>query len=216
MNKPTRHFTVIFDFDGTLADTLYLGMHIYNHIATQLHLKTITEHDVERLRNKRGQDILKELGISLLKVPCIAKKLKSAMNKHINELKPKEGMVAVLVELEKNSIVYGVLTSNSRENVDDFARKNNITMIDFIYTGQNLFAKHKRILSLLKRKNLDPHHVVYVGDEIRDIEAAKKAHIKCIAVTWGFNSKERLKKHNPDFIVASPSELFSAIKQLTV
>lgn len=46
-----------------------------------------------------------------------------------------------------------------------------------------------------------------MGDEIRDIEAAKKAGVGAVAVGWGYNILKILKEQNPDYLVRSPKEL---------
>jgi len=51
--------------------------------------------------------------------------------------------------------------------------------------------------------------MLYVGDEIRDIRAARKVGIAVAAVTWGFNSQEALAAENPDFLVDSPEKFLA-------
>ena len=67
-------------------------------------------------------------------------------------------------------------------------------------------ADKKYVPVYLKNKE-----IVYVADETRDIEAAKKAKVRIISVTWGFNSREILKKQNPDFLVDRPEEILRII-----
>ena len=57
------------------------------------------------------------------------------------------------------------------------------------------------------KQALHPSNVLYVGDEVRDIEAAKKAGIRIAAVTWGYNSKKALEAYKPDYLVTKPEEL---------
>jgi phosphoglycolate phosphatase len=62
---------------------------------------------------------------------------------------------------------------------------------------------------MCKKHQIHHSEVIYVGDEDRDIIAAKKAKIKNIAVSWGYNSKNKLRQLNPDFLVNSPKEMVS-------
>ena len=82
---------------------------------------------------------------------------------------------------------------------------------DFIYAGTTLFGKHKIIKRLLKEKQLLSHEVMYIGDETRDINSAKKSQVKSVGVPWGFNSGEALAKHQPDFLINSPYELMKIL-----
>ncbi|NES07303.1 MAG: HAD hydrolase-like protein, partial [Okeania sp. SIO2F4] len=83
----------------------------------------------------------------------------------------------------------------------------------FITSGTTLFGKHRAIKKYLKSENIQPEEMVYVGDETRDINAAKKAKVKAIAVTWGFNSREALSEYQPDALVEQPQELIEVINK---
>jgi len=96
--------------------------------------------------------------------------------------------------------------------VTEFLKANDLdNLFDFIYSGVTIFGKTTIINNVLKQQQIKLQEVIYVGDETRDIEASKKANIKVIAVTWGFNSPEVLARQNPDFLVHQPSELLEII-----
>ena len=80
-------------------------------------------------------------------------------------------------------------------------------MFDFVYTGSSLFGKHKAMNKMLKNENLKSEGVIYVGDEVRDVEAADKVGLKVVSVDWGFNSREFLNQINPGSVVSSVSDL---------
>ena len=58
---------------------------------------------------------------------------------------------------------------------------------------------------------LSKSDVYFVGDEVRDIEAGKKAGIKTIAVSWGYNTKDALAKEQPDYIIDTPLDLKTVV-----
>lgn len=60
---------------------------------------------------------------------------------------------------------------------------------------------------MIKQKSLNTLTTYYVGDEVRDIEAAHGAKIHAIAVNWGFNSLARLQLVNPDHLISHIEEL---------
>ncbi len=53
--------------------------------------------------------------------------------------------------------------------------------------------------------------VIFIGDETRDIEACKRAGIRCVAVTWGYNSEKSLAAQNPHRVFHRPEELRALI-----
>ena len=199
--------TVIFDFDGTVADTLDCIVNIVNKNSDNFGYKKVTKEDIPYLQGKRPREILSHLGISIFKLPSWTRKIHSDINKEIMNLKPTVNILPILSKLKEEEFQIGILTSNTQDNVRIFLEKNNIEFFDFIYTGKSVFGKSHTINKILKEKKIEKIEVFYVCDEVRDIEAAKRSKIKTIAVSWGYNSKEALQNENPDFLIDTPYEL---------
>lgn len=207
---------IIFDFDGTIADTVDALVNIANRLAQEFGYIPITQEELALLRNLSSREIIKYSGISILKIPFLVKKVKSELKNKIKELKPISGIKNALILLNNNGYRLGIITSNSQDNVTDFLKVNDLdNLFEFVYSGVTIFGKTTIINNVLKQKQIKPQEVIYVGDETRDIEASKKANIKVIAVTWGFNSQEVLAKQNPDFLIHQPEELLEVIKGLS-
>lgn len=206
---------ILFDFDGTIADTLDSIVKITNRLAGEFGYKKTTQEDVEYMRDMNSMQIIKTSGIPIFKVPFLLQMVKLELNHEIQNLKPIPGILEVLQILNNKEYKLGIVTSNSLENVKGFLERNEMNkLFSFVHAGSTLFGKNKAIKSFLKREGICPEEVIYVGDETRDIEAARKAKIKVIAVSWGFNSKAILAKHNPDLAINNPQDLVEAIKCL--
>jgi phosphoglycolate phosphatase len=205
---------IVFDFDGTIADTVDALVTIVNRLALEFGYIQITPEELALLRNFTSREIIKYSGISLFKIPFLLKKVKGELKYKIQELKPIAGIEEALIELHNHGYKLGIITSNSQENVTAFLKNNQLEeYFEFIYSGVTIFGKTTIINNVLKQKNLSTESVIYVGDETRDIEASKKANIKVIAVNWGFNSPEALAKQNPDFLINHPRELLAVIQK---
>ncbi|BAY26119.1 phosphoglycolate phosphatase [Calothrix sp. NIES-2100] len=203
---------IIFDFDGTIADTLDALVGIANRLALEFGYVQITPQELGLLRNLTSREIIRYSGISVLKIPFLVKKVKSELKNKIHEFKPIPGIKEALIELKEDGYKLGIITSNSKDNVTEFLQINDLaSLFDFIYSGVTIFGKTTIINNVLRQKQLKPQQVIYVGDETRDIEASKKANIKVIAVTWGFNSPEVLARQKPDFLIHNPSELLTVV-----
>lgn len=206
---------IMFDFDGTIADTLDAIVSITNRLAVEFGYKQTTQEELAQIQNLNSKEIIKQSGISIFKLPFLLRKVKAELNKEIQRVRPISGIKEALIELKNQGNRLGILTSNSSANVVAFLEKNELEdLFDFIYSGKTLFGKSKVMNNLLKQENIDPKTAIYVGDETRDIEAARKSHIKAIAVSWGFNSAEVLAKHNPDFLIHQPNQLIEVIGSL--
>jgi HAD superfamily hydrolase (TIGR01509 family) len=198
---------IIFDFDGTLADTIDILLSITNRLSAEFGFKSATKEELAQLSNLNSWQILQYSGISIFKFPLLIRRLKAELHSEVPHIQLFPGIKEVLLELKKRGFQLGIITSNSRENVLGALEKNGLQdTFTFIYSGST-FGKHKVINKWLRIENINPEKVVYVGDEIRDIDAAKKTGIKVIAVGWGFNSPQALAAQNPDFLIERPQEL---------
>jgi phosphoglycolate phosphatase len=197
----------VFDFDGTIADSLHMGIDLYNnHIAEKLKCKKIEKNEIEDLKGKNTYKLLKDHDISLIKLPILLYRLKKLMSQKMGDIPLIDGIKQVLISLNKMGYKMGVLTSNNKKNVDDFLNHYELrNLFEFIYSEKNVFGKDKAIKRVMKIENLDK--VIYVGDETRDIEACKKVGVPIISVGWGFNTSANLKKHDPDYFIEDPKEL---------
>lgn len=198
----------IFDFDGTLADSRTTLVKIANELADEFGYDQVTEDEISRLSNLSSRDVFLQSPIPAYKIPFLLKRVKKELNLHIANLKPFIGIKEALTNLKKQGFNLGIVTSNLENNVLDFLKNNELeSYFDFVYSANTLFGKNKIINKLIKKHKLVIDEIVYVGDETRDIEAAKKSKIKVIAVAWGFNSADILAQHQPDFLIDKPQQL---------
>ena len=124
-------------------------------------------------------------------------------------------MAELLPELREHCSCFGILTSNSTENVEAFLEEKGIRdLFTFISSTSKLSGKHKHLRAIEKTFSLDRSQMLYVGDETRDIRASQKAGIHVAAASWGFNSPEALKRQNPTFMLEHPKDLLRACQLL--
>lgn len=206
-----ENLLVIFDFDGTIADTAKSLKILVNKLSDDFDFRKIKEADWQELRNKESKEIFRSLGISLTKLPYILRKIRRDLQKELEKIKPVEGIKEALLEIKNNKCKLGILTSNSSAAVAKFLKINQLDFFDFIRSESDIFNKAKKLNNLLKKEKFDRQNVFYVGDETRDIKAARKAKVKAVAVSWGFNGREILKKQNPDYLVNKPEELIALL-----
>lgn len=199
---------VIFDFDGTICPSFDLFIDELNTLSDSYGHRKIEKGEKTNLRDLSAKEVIKTLRISTLKLPFLMSKLKTNVQSRILNLEPVTGMIEVLQELKARGISMGILTSNSEANVHAWLKVYNLDIFDFVFTGNNLFGKDRHLKFI--SNNLS--EVYYVGDEVRDMEAAKQAHVKSVAVTWGYNSQECLATASPDYLCHQAIELASIIK----
>ena len=211
MNRPLNR-CLIFDFDGTLADTLGEGLKIYNDLAREHGYSGSDPEDVEELRNLDIKRLLSHLGIPKRKAPFHLVTAMHRLRERIRKLPLIEGVREVLPALRDRSEHMGILSSNLTENIETFLDAHNLReQFTFISSIGKLSGKARHLRAIARTFSLNPQEILYVGDEIRDLQAARRARVKAVAVTWGFNSRESLAREAPAFLVEHPRELLDVV-----
>ena len=207
---------VIFDFDGTIADTMDEALRIVNRLAPRYGFAAIDEELAKELRNLRTREVIDRVGIKARLVPKFIAELKAELRKRIDVIRPVPEMPESLLELKERGLKLGILTSNSRSNVEAFLSNCELSgCFSFLEAGSPIFGKARLLRKVLESESsdgsLNREDAVYVGDETRDITAARRVGIKAAAVCWGANTRKALEAMKPDFLLSHPSELCSIV-----
>jgi len=212
MSNIINRDTVIFDFDGTIADTLQEVRLVVNRLAEEHDFKSVSAEELHEMRKLTLTETMKELGISKLLLPILLAKGTRQLKSKIEGIPLIKGMKEVIDEVKTKANVVGVLTSNSTENVELFLERNGMSgYFDFIKSSTLLSGKSKSLKQIFKKINRNASEAIYVGDEVRDIEACQKVGLPIASVTWGFNASEVLKKHRPDYLIDTTEDLKSCL-----
>ncbi len=198
---------LLFDFDGTIADTADAIVKIYNEIAREHGYVLISKQNLAAMRTQSVIENMRYAGVPMLQLPFIIKRVRDELRHKVADLRVIEGIKEPLRTLKAKGYKLYIVSSNSEENIKSFLQHHEILEFDDVFSVFNLFGKHTKIKQLIKANNWEPSSVMYIGDEARDMEAARRANIGCVAVAWGYNSEESLLQHHPDKILRNPNEL---------
>ncbi len=197
---------LVFDFDGTIVDS---GETIYNGLVETLRIDVPA---FEELRKYPAHTLLSALDLKALNVPKLLMQVRAEYKRFLPQLSPCDGIADTIRSLNTQGARLFLCTSNSTENVEQFLRIHDLDQIFETVVGtMAVFGKSRGIKKTLKNFKLAPHETVYVGDETRDIQAARKAGIRCVSVTWGFNHRSILQEYKPDFLVDQAKELLQLL-----
>ena len=202
---PTK--LVIFDFDGTLADTYPVFIDSINALAARHRFRQVTNHDEHALRQLSAIDILRELRLPLWRVPAVASDFRAIMRARIHEVQPFPDIVETLKTMADRRVALAVATSNSIDNVSAVVGSSLLRDLAALECGSPLFGKQHRLRRILQKTQVDGSEAIYVGDEIRDAEAARRAGMPFGAVAWGYTALDALLRHNPEEVFRTPAEL---------
>ncbi|MBN9411213.1 MAG: HAD hydrolase-like protein [Burkholderiales bacterium] len=196
----------IFDFDGTLADSWAVFAQSVNTLAVRHRFRTIGAGEHERLRRLGASQVLRELRLPLWRVPAVAMDLRRIVSGRIAEVKPFEGVPQALRQLLDAGIDLAIASSNTEDNVRAVLGDDLVARMRALECGTGLFGKPQRLRRILRHTACTPAEAVYVGDELRDAEAAREAGMAFCAVTWGYNDAGTLRGADPAHVFATPAD----------
>ncbi len=206
-----KYQLVIFDFDGTLANSYPWFLSVYSTLAERFHLPPMQPAELEHLRHLDFSVVLKEKKISPLKAVQMGVYLKKLMSSQIDRIPLVDGMQTVIDELVKHDLKLAVVSSNEEDNVRRVLGAQNAAQIIAFECGVSFLGKTAKFLSILRKTGIHARQALSIGDEVRDLKSSRQAGIDFGAAAWGYNSFERLQEHQPELIFTSPLQILEAL-----
>lgn len=205
---------VAFDFDGTLADSAKVAIDSYNEIAAQNGYGKLTADNLQQMRELSIMERCKALGVPAYKLPALIIQAAGVYRKGVPSIGFMAGTPELLKELKGWGLRTVIVSTNDEENIRDFLKLHSAeAWVDDVICSSRIFGKAQLLRKLMRHGRLEPHQLVYVGDEHRDIIASKQAGVKVIAVRWGFDAESRLREAEPDALVTQPAEVADYLRR---
>ncbi|NBI28892.1 HAD-IA family hydrolase [Chengkuizengella marina] len=207
---------IIFDFDGTIVQSKNLTIDIYNELAAKHNYKLIKKEEIAYLSSLSIPQRSKYLKVPLWKLPRLVNEVRKKYKQRILKVPTVNGVPEVIKELHKLGYQLGIISTNDKKNIIQYLSKHRIKHISKVICSTNVFGKHRLIYKYLNHFKIKKENVIYIGDEIRDIEACKKAKIKIICVSWGFDARRLLEQGKPEYIVDHPQQIKEIMIKQTI
>jgi phosphoglycolate phosphatase len=196
----------IFDLDGTLADSFPWFLRTINDVADRFGFRRVADEDIEGLRHASSREILSRLEVPLWKLPAIARHARRLKAEAAAEISLFAGVDAMLRTLAGDGVQLALVTSdseaNAREKLGDAA-----ALFTHFDCAASLFGKPAKFRRVIRRAGAALDQVISIGDEVRDIEAARTVGIACGAVCWGYAAPAALRAHAPDYTFERMDEI---------
>ena len=198
---------VIFDFDGTLADSAGWLFGVLNQVADRHGFRRVGEAEIAMLRGRDNREIVRYLGVPAWKLPLIAAHMRRRVARDAAAIPLFEGTPRVLRRLEERGVAVAVVSSNSEANVRRILGPGCAPLIGCYECGASLFGKAARFRRVLERTGVQKEEAICVGDEARDIQAAAEAGLPSGAATWGYAIAELLERQRPTMVFADMDDM---------
>lgn len=214
--RPMRYDLVIFDFDGTLADSADWALGIMNQVAERYGFRRVSEAEKAMLRGRDNHAIVRYLGVPAWKLPLIASHMRGLVARDAARIRLFPGADALLARLYGAGVRLATVSSNSEANVRRILGARNAALIAHYACGASIFGKAAKFRQVLRASGIARERVLCIGDEARDIEAAAAARLACAAVTWGYATPELLRARGPALVFESLEEIAAALAAYAV
>ena len=205
-----RYRLVIFDFDGTLADSGDWFLSTVDHLAERFRFRRVSPEEVEALRGKTTREVIRQLGIPRWKLPAMARYLHALLAQQTDRITVFDGIVPMLGDLRHGGVRLALVTSNAEHNVRAILGPT-VDSFDWLECGASLFGKARCYRRVLRRSVMPRGEVLSIGDETRDIVAARKVGIACGSVLWGYAHPTALLAMRPDLAFETPAQIATLV-----
>lgn len=202
---------VIFDFDGTLADTVGILHQIYNDLANENGWEKLSLDEYKKLFTGTAWHALVWSKFMPWRIYTLVTESRNRLHSNPSKTQLYVGIDKVIDYFSKNGWSIYVLSRNREDTVRLILKEKGLKDNIIVLSQASILGKHKKIKRLVKWKGYDKKFMWMIGDEVRDIKASKRSGIKCIAVTWGFQDEVTLRRSNPDFIAKTPKDILKII-----
>jgi phosphoglycolate phosphatase len=205
---------VVFDFDGTLADSLGVAIGLYNALAEKHRYGKLTADNLAELRGLSILERCHRLGVPPYKLPWMMMQVSRGFRRAMPSIAFNEGIPELLQQLRARGLKLRILSTNSEENIRAFLQRHGAEdWMEALHCGASIFGKARRLRELMRRAGLRPEQLVYVGDEHRDVEACKEVGVRVIAVRWGADTEARLRQAGPDHLAERPADIAECVSR---
>lgn len=204
----------IFDMDGTILNTIDDIAGAINYV---LDMHGYPRHTVDEVKSFVGNGLKRALELSLPDgvagdvLNQLFTELVAYYNEHSNIMtRPYEGIVEVIHKLREQGKIVAVVSNKRVEAVRDLCDIYFAGCFDMALGDQDGIARKPApdmTNMVIEHYGILKDKCVYIGDSDVDLMTARNTEIDCIAVTWGFRTREFLVEHGAEIIIDSPWEL---------
>jgi len=207
---------VLFDFDGTIANSEEVCFQLIQTLAAKHGYRVISRPELATLKVLSYPERLQYLGVPMYRVPFLAMEARRHYRMLQDDLMPFPGLRDALQRLRERGCKLHVLSSNAVDNIRHFLRRHDLDVFETVSCERSFFGKHVGLRRFLRTYGLAESEIVYVADEIRDVDACRKIGVHVVSAGWGFDLVDRLEAANPGMVALDAGQAVDLIETLTV
>ncbi|WP_177184352.1 HAD family hydrolase [Psychrobacillus sp. OK032] len=207
---------IIFDFDGTLANTLPICFYAFQHVFKVFDNKDLTSKEIKEMFGPSETGIIRNNLSNINKEDAIEYYYEKYSELHNDLVESNPEILDLLKSLKEKDIKIGIFTGKAKRSLDiSLKALNMVGMFDVIITGDDVINPKPdpegllKALSIIEVKNSE---AIYIGDSDADIVAGVKANVFTIGVQWLPEYQTSTFSEEPNLIIKSVKEFKSSFK----
>lgn len=204
---PMSYDLIIFDLDGTLADSFAFFVSVHNQLADRHGFRRIAPAEIDALRGRSAREVMRHVRLPRWKLPWVARSFVRLMR--AADIPLFAGVGPMLQQLERSGAALALVSSNAADNCRRILGDAHWQRLVHVECGASILGKRRRIARVLRATGIEPARAIYVGDQITDAEAARAAGVAFGAVAWGYATRASLER-------LQPAHLFDAVEELAL
>ncbi|MFF2176674.1 HAD family hydrolase [Lysinibacillus sp. NPDC058147] len=179
---------IIFDFDGTLANTLPICYYAFHNVFKEFDNKDLSSEEIEAMFGPSETGIIRGNLVNSNKEQAIELYYKKYLENHSNLVKHNVEIDEMIKHLKGNDIKLGIVTGKARRSLDISLKALQMDQLfDVIITGDDVINPKphpegiSKALSLLDVRD---NEAMFIGDSDADIQAGSAANVHTVGVRW--------------------------------
>jgi phosphoglycolate phosphatase len=189
---------------------------LLREIGAKHRYRVVNRADLAVLKTMSYPERLQYLGVPMLKLPLLGVEARRHYRALQENLRPFPKMREALHRLKERGCSLHILSSNAVANIRLFLDRHELNFFDSITCERSFFGKHIGLRRFLQAHGLSASDIVYLADELRDVDACRRIGVKIVSAAWGFDLVERLREANPGLVAQTPAEACEIIERLAV
>ena len=180
---------------------------ILDDLADRFRFRRVDAREVETLRRRPTREVIDHLGIARWKLPLIARYVQAQFGRSAADIHMFDGVRAMLKTLSDAGVRMMLCSSNAEANVRAVLGREDAARFEAYFCGSGLFGKARKFRRAIKASGIAASDILAIGDETRDIDAAREVGLVAGAVLWGYANPETLLAMKPDAAFRTPAEI---------
>lgn len=199
------------DFDGTLSDSAEWVMGALNDAAPRFGFSPIRPDEAEALRGMGDRAVIRRLGVPFWRLPAMARHMRARMAAEADAVRLFPGAEDLLHGLFEAGATLAIVSSNAEATVRRILGPELAALVACFECGASLSGKARRFRRVLRRTGIAADAAIGLGDEARDIDAARAAGVDAAAVAWGYATAEFLALRRPGILFPAMEDVLPAL-----